>query len=162
MEKTMQTAGTAGPGNMLACCLVYFHFLWAILWPHPVQLWKIRHGFLEMRIYLYFSHIPSRSCVQKYTFSEWGYLHPSHALWQSSHLSCTLPMCFSNLAFWANEYGHLPHLNFLSPLLWTASQCRCTPFFLDAANAHSSHWWFFNFIWTPCMCDFMWWGCLEV
>ena len=28
--------GTAGPGNILGCCFVSFHFLWAILWPHPV------------------------------------------------------------------------------------------------------------------------------
>ena len=26
--------GTAGPGNMLGCCLIYFHFLWAI---HPIR-----------------------------------------------------------------------------------------------------------------------------
>ena len=26
-----QQTGTAGPGNMLGCCLVSFHFLWAIL-----------------------------------------------------------------------------------------------------------------------------------
>ena len=29
--------GTAGPGNMLGCCLVSFHFLWAILCPQAVQ-----------------------------------------------------------------------------------------------------------------------------
>ena len=27
-----QQPGTAGPGNMLGCCLISFHFLWAI---HP-------------------------------------------------------------------------------------------------------------------------------
>ena len=26
-----QEPGTAEPGNMLGCCLNYFHFLWAIL-----------------------------------------------------------------------------------------------------------------------------------
>ena len=30
-EETKQPPGTAGPGNMLGCCLVSFHFLWAIL-----------------------------------------------------------------------------------------------------------------------------------
>ena len=41
--------GTAGPGNMLVCCLVSFHFLWAILCPQavhicfipPVKVWPI-------------------------------------------------------------------------------------------------------------------------
>ena len=28
---------SAEPGNMLGCCLVSFHFLWAILWPHTVN-----------------------------------------------------------------------------------------------------------------------------
>ena len=32
-KETKQQPGTAGPGNMLACCLISFHFLWAI---HPV------------------------------------------------------------------------------------------------------------------------------
>ena len=36
LKETKQQPGTAGPGNMIGCCLVYFHFLWAILWPHPV------------------------------------------------------------------------------------------------------------------------------
>ena len=30
-KDTKLQPGTAGPGNMLGCCLVYFHFLWAIL-----------------------------------------------------------------------------------------------------------------------------------
>ena len=29
--ETEQQTGTAEPGNMLGCCLNYFHFLWAIL-----------------------------------------------------------------------------------------------------------------------------------
>ena len=36
-KETKQQSGTAGPGNMFGCCLVSFHFLWAILWPHLVQ-----------------------------------------------------------------------------------------------------------------------------
>ena len=35
-KETKQQQGTAGPGNMLRCCLVSFHFLWGIPWPHPV------------------------------------------------------------------------------------------------------------------------------
>ena len=30
-KETKQEPGTARPGNMLGCCLVSFHFLWAIL-----------------------------------------------------------------------------------------------------------------------------------
>ena len=30
-KETKQDPGTAGPGNMLGCCLISFHFLWAIL-----------------------------------------------------------------------------------------------------------------------------------
>ena len=30
-KETKQEPGTAGPGNMLRCCLISFHFLWAIL-----------------------------------------------------------------------------------------------------------------------------------
>ena len=30
-KETKQEPGTAGPGIMLGCCLVSFHFLWAIL-----------------------------------------------------------------------------------------------------------------------------------
>ena len=29
-----QLPGTGGPGNMLGCCLISFHFLWAI---HPIR-----------------------------------------------------------------------------------------------------------------------------
>ena len=30
-KDTKHQPGTAGSGNMLGCCLIYFHFLWAIL-----------------------------------------------------------------------------------------------------------------------------------
>ena len=33
-KECKQQPGTAGPGNMLGCCLIYFHFLWAI---HPIR-----------------------------------------------------------------------------------------------------------------------------
>ena len=35
-KETKQLPGTAGPGNRLGCCLVSFHFLWAILCPQAV------------------------------------------------------------------------------------------------------------------------------
>ena len=39
-KETKQEPGTAGPGNMLCCCLIYFHFLWAILSTSTVQIMK--------------------------------------------------------------------------------------------------------------------------
>ena len=30
-KETKEQPGTAGPGNMLSCCLISFHFLWVIL-----------------------------------------------------------------------------------------------------------------------------------
>ena len=38
-KETKQEPGTAGPGNMLGCCLIYFHFLLAILSTSTV-LWQ--------------------------------------------------------------------------------------------------------------------------
>ena len=35
-KETKQDPGTAGPGNRLGCCLIYLHFLWAILCPQAV------------------------------------------------------------------------------------------------------------------------------
>ena len=37
-RETKQEPGTAGPGNMLGCSLVSFHFMWAILCPQAVLL----------------------------------------------------------------------------------------------------------------------------
>ena len=37
-EETKLQRGTAGPGNRLGCCLVFFHFLWAILCPQAVDI----------------------------------------------------------------------------------------------------------------------------
>ena len=39
-KEAKQLQGTAGPGNMLGCCLIYSHFLWAILPIRPVELRK--------------------------------------------------------------------------------------------------------------------------
>ena len=36
-KETKVQPGTAGPGNMLGCSLVSFHFLWAILCPLAVR-----------------------------------------------------------------------------------------------------------------------------
>ena len=35
-KETKHQPGTAGPDNKLGCCLVSFHFLWAILYPQAV------------------------------------------------------------------------------------------------------------------------------
>ena len=37
MKETKLQPGTAGPGNRLGCCLISFHFLWAILCPQAVD-----------------------------------------------------------------------------------------------------------------------------
>ena len=36
-KETERQPGTAGPGNRLGCCLISFHFLWAILSTSTVQ-----------------------------------------------------------------------------------------------------------------------------
>ena len=41
-----QQPGTAGPGNMLGCCVISFHFLWAILCPQAV-IWRESALFLH-------------------------------------------------------------------------------------------------------------------
>ena len=40
-KETKQEPGTAGLGNMLVCCLVSFHFLWAILSTSTVQSFSV-------------------------------------------------------------------------------------------------------------------------
>ena len=42
-KETKQQPCTAGPGNMLGCCLISFHFLWAILSTSTVQSPSKRH-----------------------------------------------------------------------------------------------------------------------
>ena len=42
-KENKQQPGTAEPGNRLGCCLVSFHFLWAILCPQAVKpIWLCR------------------------------------------------------------------------------------------------------------------------
>ena len=36
-KETKQQTGTAGLGNMFGCCLISFHFLWAIHPTRPVE-----------------------------------------------------------------------------------------------------------------------------
>ena len=40
-KEAKQLPGTAGPGNMLGCCLISFHFLWAIHPIHPVLCLRV-------------------------------------------------------------------------------------------------------------------------
>ena len=42
MKQQQQQPGTAGTGNMLGCCLVAFHFLWAILSTSTVQRTSVK------------------------------------------------------------------------------------------------------------------------
>ena len=57
-RETKQQPSTAGPGNMLGCCLVPFHFLWAILWPHTVKKEAILCSFKPHRLFSDFSVAP--------------------------------------------------------------------------------------------------------
>ena len=41
-KETKQEQGSARPGNMLGCCLVAFHFLWAILSTSTVQRTSVK------------------------------------------------------------------------------------------------------------------------
>ena len=44
-KETKQELGTDGPGKLLGCCLVSFHFLWAILYsPKPTLDAKLAAG----------------------------------------------------------------------------------------------------------------------
>ena len=43
-KDTKQEPGTAGQGNMLGCCLISFHFLWAILSTSTVQSFPSHHS----------------------------------------------------------------------------------------------------------------------
>ena len=45
-KETKLQPGTAGPGNMLGCCLVSFHFLWAILSTSTVAVTVVIRGLL--------------------------------------------------------------------------------------------------------------------
>ena len=49
-KETKQQPGTAGPGNMLGCCLNSFHFLWAILSTSTVQI--INYHFIAADIHV--------------------------------------------------------------------------------------------------------------
>ena len=41
-KETKLQPGTAGPGNMLGCCTISFHFRWAILCPQAVERGEAR------------------------------------------------------------------------------------------------------------------------
>ena len=42
-KEAKQLPGTAGPGNMLGCYLIYFHFLWATHPIRPVYTHDVNH-----------------------------------------------------------------------------------------------------------------------
>ena len=64
-KENKQQPGTAGPGNMLGCCLISFHFLWVILSTSTVDANFTQPGNSSFE----------RSCVilkQKYTLHLWS------------------------------------------------------------------------------------------
>ena len=51
-KETKQLPGTAGPGNMLGCCLISVHFLWAILSTSTVDIFHFASPYwFKMEIY---------------------------------------------------------------------------------------------------------------
>ena len=45
-KEAKQLPGTAGPGNMLGCCLIFFHFLWADV----IYGWPLRQNTSSVKI----------------------------------------------------------------------------------------------------------------
>ena len=66
-KETKQEPGTAGPGNMLGCCFVSFHFLWAVLCPQAVEHAAVIIPHMEINSELHPSQLlpPTRNLVTK-------------------------------------------------------------------------------------------------
>ena len=71
-KETKQEPGTAGPGNMLGCCLVSLHFLCYILCSRSVGL--TRRGFLKSKYY-------------------WGYKSKYCIGWEGGRIMVRLLLC---------------------------------------------------------------------
>ena len=56
-KETKVQPGTAGPGNMLGCSLVSFHFRWAILCPQPVCILQV----LSVKAFEVFEKAPTKA-----------------------------------------------------------------------------------------------------
>ena len=67
-KEAKQLPGTAGPGNMLGCCLIYFHFLWAI---HPIRpVVSDHHGQLDSKSTSCFAQLRIKSrAIPLYSYS---------------------------------------------------------------------------------------------
>ena len=66
-KDTKLQPGVAGPGNMLGCCLISFHFLWAILSTNTV-LTRERTTDADRRPWIFFpsSDLLRKKCVLSY------------------------------------------------------------------------------------------------
>ena len=51
-KETKQEPGTAGPDNMLGCCLISFHFLWAILSTSTVHMFYLKAMNIRLSLWL--------------------------------------------------------------------------------------------------------------
>ena len=67
-KETKQQPGTAGPGNMLGCCLVSFLFLWAILsrTRYSVDMVDVAQ---EMEKWAKWAALASAACLDQFSIS---------------------------------------------------------------------------------------------
>ena len=64
LREIQQQPGTAGPGNMLGCCLIYFHFLWGKLSTRTVMFRGVHSSLVAMLRLLYImTHLLSRKVL---------------------------------------------------------------------------------------------------
>ena len=80
-KETKQQPGTAGPSNMLGCCFVSFHFLWPIVWPHPVVL-KGTRGVKFMETFLFLL----KWIILQYSYMPKKFTYPGGQISMNFHL----------------------------------------------------------------------------
>ena len=68
-KETKQQQAQLGQATcFLCCCLVSFHFLWVIRWPHTVDYYTLVQGILHLShpeglFFLEFLRCPARACA---------------------------------------------------------------------------------------------------
>ena len=63
-KEAKQLPGTAGPCNMLGCCFISFHFLWAIHPIRPVKRFTIHYRQISSKDAFHLTLGPSKVCFQ--------------------------------------------------------------------------------------------------
>ena len=102
-KDTKQQPGTAGPGNMLGCCLISFHFMWAILSTSTVHPWTLqpRH---TVCIYL---NSNVSSCLK-------GKIPP----FTVESLFASLPFIVPSLIYVVSNNAYFYGLTLVAPPIW--------------------------------------------